>query len=75
MARGYFECCHYCKKPKRYPGCQDHCPEYAAAKVKHDAEMEARHKQRNLQTELYNQRSEGVHRAMKHRRKKGVQYE
>lgn len=22
-----YECCHYCKPPKRYPGCHDHCPD------------------------------------------------
>lgn len=25
-----FEHCHFCEPPTRYPGCQDHCPHYAA---------------------------------------------
>lgn len=29
-----FEHCHFCKPPVRYPGCQDHCPHYAADKAK-----------------------------------------
>lgn len=32
-----FEHCHSCKPPTRYPGCQDHCPYYAADKEKSDA--------------------------------------
>lgn len=27
---GEFEHCRYCLPPVRYPGCQDHCPHYAA---------------------------------------------
>lgn len=29
-----FEHCHFCKPPVRYPGCQSHCPHYAADKAK-----------------------------------------
>jgi hypothetical protein len=29
-----FEHCHSCLPPVRYPGCQDHCPHYAADKEK-----------------------------------------
>lgn len=25
-----FEHCHFCKPPVRHPGCQSHCPHYAA---------------------------------------------
>ena len=25
-----FEHCHFCEPPTRHPGCQDHCPHYAA---------------------------------------------
>ena len=32
-----FECCFKCTPPKRYPGCHDHCPEHAEAKVKFEA--------------------------------------
>lgn len=34
----YFECCHICKPPKRYPGCSGECPEYAEARAKYDAD-------------------------------------
>lgn len=32
----WFEECHHCKPPKRYPGCHDHCPEYIASKADYD---------------------------------------
>ena len=32
----YFEACHYCKPPKRYPGCHDHCPDYLGPKAAYD---------------------------------------
>lgn len=45
----YFECCHYCKPPKRYPGCHSKCSEYAAEKKLWDAykatENKARHEE------------------------------
>lgn len=34
----YFECCHKCVAPKRYPGCSGKCPEYAEARAKYDAD-------------------------------------
>lgn len=34
----YFECCHHCVAPKRYPGCSGKCPDYAEAKAKFDAD-------------------------------------
>ena len=65
-----FECCHYCKPPKRYPGCQDHCPDGVAAKAKHkelkEADDKARH--RNTQT-VYYQKTEAIHRANKRKKK------
>lgn len=42
---GYYECCHYCVAPKRYPGCSDKCPEYKEAKAKHEADK-ARERER-----------------------------
>ena len=32
----FFECCHKCKPPKRYPGCSGKCPEYARDRKKFD---------------------------------------
>ena len=29
---GFFECCHYCKPPKRHPGCHDNCHDYTEQK-------------------------------------------
>lgn len=37
----FFECCHYCKAPKRYPGCHDKCPDYIGSKKLWDAHKEA----------------------------------
>lgn len=34
----YFECCHHCVAPKRYPGCSGQCPEYKEARAKYDAD-------------------------------------
>lgn len=37
-----FEHCQSCLPPTRYPGCQDHCPHYAADKAKSDASRRAK---------------------------------
>lgn len=37
-----FEHCHSCLPPTRYPGCQDHCPHYAADKEKREASRRAK---------------------------------
>ena len=37
-----FEHCQFCLPPTRYPGCQDHCPHYAADKEKRDASSRAK---------------------------------
>lgn len=29
----FFECCHHCVSPKRYPGCSGKCPEYAESRA------------------------------------------
>lgn len=34
----YFECCHHCVAPKRYPGCSGSCPEYKEARARYDAD-------------------------------------
>lgn len=36
-----FEHCHFCKPPVRHPGCQSHCPYYAADKAKCDERNKA----------------------------------
>lgn len=40
----YFEKCQHCVPPTRKPGCQDHCPHYAEAKAKHDADEALKNK-------------------------------
>lgn len=32
----YFECCLYCKPPKRHLGCHGECAEYAEARKKYE---------------------------------------
>lgn len=34
----YFEKCQKCVPPERHPGCHDHCPHYAEAKARYDAD-------------------------------------
>ena len=36
-----FEECYKCVAPKRHPGCQDHCPGYAAGLARHEKLKEA----------------------------------
>lgn len=62
------KCCFGCVAPKRYPGCQDHCPEYAEQKVQHDKEMAAYRRQKAIQDGITSQKYYGVIRA---NRKKG----
>ena len=49
---GFFECCHKCKPPKRYPGCSSKCPEYAKGRKKLD-ECNAREKLRKDLQQYY----------------------
>ena len=63
-----FECCHKCVKPKRYPGCHDHCPERAKAKEEYD-KLKAEEKRKNsIRNGIYFQRSANVAKAMKKHR-------
>ena len=34
----WFECCHNCTEPKRFPGCGKDCAEYKKAKIKRELE-------------------------------------
>ena len=62
------KCCIPCVKPKRYPGCQDHCPEYAAEKAQEQEKKDAARKQHEIQQGILSQKYDGVCRA---NRKKG----
>ena len=61
-------CCRYCVAPKRYPGCHDHCPDYAKEKAVADAQKAAEQKKRDIEYAIMEQRSRAVHKAMRHRR-------
>lgn len=64
-----FECCRYCKPPKRCPGCQDHCPDGIAAKAKYNERKEADDKARGRNTfSVYQQKTDAVMRASKRKR-------
>ena len=62
-------CCRYCVPPKRYPGCGDHCPEYAEQKAQHNAQIEAHRKEKKIQDGIDSQKFAGVERARKKRRR------
>lgn len=61
--------CRYCRAPKRYPGCQDHCAEGVAWKKKHDAQRAEERTQRAARNGVYNQRSQAVAKAYRKQRK------
>lgn len=46
----YFECCHVCVPPKRYPGCSGKCPEYKEARAKFDEDNSRHRLERAVQT-------------------------
>lgn len=62
------KCCQPCKPPKRYPGCSDHCPEYAKERAQHDKDMAEYRRQKAIQSGITSQKYDGVYRA---NRKKG----
>ena len=61
-----FECCIPCKPPKRYPGCHDHCPEYAVARAKYDKAVADQNKA--VRQSINAQKIAGVTRAIKKRK-------
>ena len=61
-----FECCMPCKAPKRYPGCHDHCPDYAAARAIYDQKMADQKK--TVRQGINAQKIDGVNRAIKKRK-------
>ncbi len=68
---GNFDECLVCKPPKRYPGCQDHCPEYKKGKAKHDKEKAAERLQKSIGAGIYNQKDHAVNKALKKIRRRG----
>lgn len=63
------KCCKGCVAPKRYPGCHSNCPEYLTEKKQWDEQKKIISEQRQAYNNLYEQRSRGVHKAL--RKKKG----
>lgn len=57
--------CRYCVKPKRQPGCHDHCKERKEWKAVHDAKCAEDYKHRKISCDIYSQRSEQVTKATK----------
>lgn len=58
-----FECCQKCVKPKRHPGCHDHCPEYAEERAKFDQNKKAAARNRGRDTRtVYEQRADSIKR-------------
>jgi hypothetical protein len=66
-----FEHCHHCKPPKRYPGCQDHCPDGKADKAEYNEKKAAYEKATGKDTmAVYSQRVDSITRCCKRKGKK-----
>lgn len=69
---GRINCCRYCVAPKRYPGCHDHCPEYAEEKAEDQRLMSIDAERRRISNDLYEQRTAKVVKALNRQRGKRV---
>ena len=65
------DCCYKCEPPKRTPTCKfdGTCDKYAQAKKKHDEQKAEYDKKRAVDCSICAQRSIGVYKAMRNRRK------
>ena len=61
----FFESCRKCVPPKRQPGCQSHCPEYAADRAVYDGYKAEENKKRSVNNAIYTQRSKKITKALK----------
>ena len=61
--------CKGCVAPKRYPGCQDHCPEYKAKRAEYDKLKAAYDRERDVSVAMILDRRDKVYKAMKDRRR------
>lgn len=59
------KCCRCCVKPKRYPGCHDHCPDLAEERAEDAEKKAAEAKAKAVAQSIYGQKSDGVLRAYK----------
>ena len=67
---GRINCCHFCVAPKRYPGCHDHCPEYAEEKAEDEKLKAVEAERRRISNGLYTQKAESVAKARSRQRGK-----
>lgn len=58
-------CCRECVAPKRYPGCHDHCPDYAAEKAESEKAKAAKRMDKYVHSGITSQKFDGVRRAMR----------
>lgn len=68
------KCCMPCVPPKRYPGCHDHCPEYAAEKAEDQKKKELDRQRRAVIGSICDQRARAVQKAKKKHRVKWGTY-
>lgn len=62
------KCCHYCKAPKRSPGCHDRCPEYQKEKAEYEERKAAYFGKKDVSMGLTAQRTASVTKALRDRR-------
>ena len=70
MRTDYFECCHHCVAPKRYPGCSGSCPEYKEARARFDADKAKKNESLSVKSYMrdkYLENKDGVAKYMKRR--------
>lgn len=51
---GVFESCRHCVKPKRHPGCHDHCPDYKRERAEYDALVAAANADKEVRAYVQN---------------------
>lgn len=63
------KCCKDCVAPKRHPGCHGICTRDIYEKALWEEEKKAIREEHRIRSELYEQRSEGVRKALRHKRR------
>jgi hypothetical protein len=58
----FFECCHYCKPPKRHPGCHEKCGEYKKGRDALDAINAAKDKARLSEPKMSDAQASAIRR-------------
>ena len=64
------KCCNGCVAPKRHTACWDHCPEYLAEKEQDEKEKAKDRLKRKVSSDIYQQRTDRVAKAMRHHGRK-----